>query len=750
MPRLGSVVEDEEASPLASEQDEEPQDSEDITNSSPSKPRTPAHCTPVKPPASEMHPSKAHQTMAPPSSGLRHGFVDINKDQKPRESGGTQGTPSKTPVADSSFRFRVARPSASGSGDIGLGTEAQKMMYGLREEAARIKADLAAKREKERLESDPNAEARRFAKPAGKAGRFSDVHMAEFQKMDSIANHPSAYRCAPGRVTPAKTGLKRTQSKANLADEPESASRKSPASSRSKLASSSKPVEKRPVEQNEASFKRSRRNVEDDASTARPVTRDDSTIPRPKASGIPRSQTTPGLMTPTKASAARTNIPTTPTTTLMKSPSKTDIRGLARSTSKPNLSGLAKSASKADLRGVTKSSSQAQLGGLARSPSKPDLYNLTKTPSKTELFRSATSANSKTVQGSATSSATPATTSNLGPSQSVPSLVQTPGRFDRVKSILKKPFTATKPRSHIPQLPGVGPKTPSKAEKQQPPAPLTTPRNVEKRVEFTPQTKQAAMTQNSPSPVKPILRRPQSASKLPKAHFQSLGAMSSAKKTPGDVSYPDLSSYHAEAVADTEEAEGAEEVEELDVVKTPELPKAVPGTFTFRSDHTISFGTKSSHGFGGAAGQASVRQVRASIAPGFSMPGSFPGDRDVSPDKENADPGLMKGIPHGMSNKKRSRAIWEDEEVKTGISHGISNKKRHRASSDAEEEQDEELQRGTKKLRKYPPGQTTPKTIKSSPIKKVTGMSGTPNSRRKGGGITMSRLNMLAQPKMRK
>ncbi|KAK8090239.1 hypothetical protein PG997_005200 [Apiospora hydei] len=676
-PRLGSVVEAEE------ETVQLPTKNLDTIKSSPPKPTTPSHSTPVKLPMSEMHPSKA---------------------------AGGQATPSKTPMS-SGFTFRVSRPSiAGGEQDSGLGPEAKRMMDELREEASKIKAELAAKRDQEREEEA--ADGRKFAKAKGKAGRYSDAHMAEFKKMDSIENHHSTFRHTPGRATPGKS-LKRTQSKANL-DEPESSSsatRKAPVSAKR----AAKPAEKlrQPQEAVETPAKRVRQRKEDDASSQRPISRDGSSIPAPKTLGgesirkaIPRSQSFANLQTPTKASVARTALPKTPTVSMIKSPSKPDIRSLARSPSKPELS-----------------------SALAHSPSKDSLAR----------------SNSKKALGGGDLTKS-VTISSLPAPQAIPKLVQTPGRFDRVKSILKRQFSSSKPKSSLPQLAATAPKTPGRTEKALPAVPMTTPaRQYDRHVEFTPDTKQAAATQNSPSPIKSILPRPKSVSKPPAVQFPSLNAVMSAKKSgSAAVSYPDLSAY--------KEGESSENEEEASLHEA--LPESQPGTFTFRSDHTIRFGSTSPNGFGGSAGQSTLRQVRASFAPGASMPGGFPDESESSPrkaNKENADPELIAGIPHGMSNKKRSRAMWDDEEVKTGVPHGISNKKRHRASSDAEEEEEDEgVQRGAKKLRKNPPPSVTaPRFTCSSPMKKPSGFLGTPSPQKKTG-ISLSRLNMLARPKIRK
>lgn len=117
-----------------------------------------------------------------------------------------------------SFDFRFARAAPD------LGPEAQRMMDELRDEALRIKAKLAAERETEKTRTNQGDQlmhsSRKIAKPKGKAGRFSDVHMEQFKKMDSIAGHASAFRAQPGKFAPLATGsLKRTQSKAQLRED---------------------------------------------------------------------------------------------------------------------------------------------------------------------------------------------------------------------------------------------------------------------------------------------------------------------------------------------------------------------------------------------------------------------------------------------------------------------------------------------------------------------------------------------------
>ncbi|KAI5924901.1 hypothetical protein F4810DRAFT_102149 [Camillea tinctor] len=673
-PQLESLAEHDEAPEDQGQEQQKQQKLPTIMSSPAHHPTTPSSATPVKLPMSEMHPSKVHPSMAAPSSGLKLGFTDIDYTKQPSNElpAAVHTTPSKTPAPSTDFTFRHERL----GGDFTLGPEAQKMMQELRDEAAIIKADLAARREKEKAE----AAGRKIATAKGKASRFSAAHMAEFKKMDSIENHPSAFRAAPGRTTPMKAGVKRSQSKANL-DEPDSARSKKSTTPRPAPKSAEKASEKAPGksgEEHQASSKRVRQRLEDDATTLRPVARDDSAIPRPKSSGndsarsaIPRSQTLGSLMTPTKSSLARLAAPQALATSPTKSPTKPEVSSLIKPPSKVDFS-----------------------ASIAKSPAKPE-------PS---LVKSAT-------------------TNSLNLESNVPTTVQTPGRFGKIKSILKKPMGGSRFKSNIPQFASSIPKTPAhqkSTDKELPAIPVTTPgRKIGRRVDFTPDTKQVDMTQNSPSPIKSSLSRSLAVSKLDLGNKSPVTQGTNNKDTKDEVSYPDLSAYCRDAEMEPQP-----------------LPPSIPGTFTFRSDHTIRFDATSPNGFGAAAGQSSIRQVRESIASPVRMPGSFPVPPSRSPNKENKDPGLTLGIPHGMSNKKRHRASWDEEE--------------------------EEQKHAAKKLRKEPPAEghavVAPRLAasKSSPIKRFGGFSRTPSPQKttspqkKRTGMTLSRLNMLAQPKLRK
>lgn len=641
-----------------------------------------------------MHPSKVHTTMAAPSSGLRLGFTDIRPSEKkgsPLPSGLTQVTPSKGSAMPSSpFTFTFTRQGTAA--DLGLSTRAQEMMNELREEAAKIKAELAAQRELEKAEEEANG-GRRIAKPKGKSSRFSAVHMAEFKKMDSIENHPSAFRALRNQLTPVagikrtssranldelaspitqRSGIKRTQSKARL-DEPDTPRYR-------KTTTAGSPIKSRlPVDSNPPTpAKRFKQRLEDDASSSRPSSRDGSSIPRPKSSGV-------------------------------------DAAGgsLARSHSSANLAASAQkmSMARAAARGPTIS--------LVRSPSKPDLSSPQKSLAPTAL-----------PPGAAT------------PTRRILS----PGRFERVKSILRgTKSNIEKPGSAIP-VPAGASRTPNppRVDKALPPVPAcaTSPRRkLSKRLIATPTAKETIKLQNSPSPLPSsnifkFRAKSSQSSRSEAPRFASVDAVvSGAAKGAGEVAYPDLSKFGTTSPAVNADGKAG---------SMP--PPSVPGTFSFRSDHTISFGSVSPTGFGGCAGQSSLRHVRPSILP---MPGGFPssvmdtGSKLVGggANKENKSPTkfVLPGISHGMKNKKRLRVSCDEEDAE-----------REAAERAAKRKKNDHVPQGDALLAPRLVGKT-PTSVKKAQISRTPGsqvLSRDSPIKRKPG-ISLSRLKMLSQPKTR-
>lgn len=267
--------------------------------------RTPETAARIQPPLEEMHPSKVQQSTAKqPDSGLRLGFTDVNDPVASSPSKRTmRAIHSATPTkATPDFDFKWSRPESI------LSPEAQKIMESVREDAARIKAKMQEdKAEQARRDGETDqlfgAGGRKIAKAKGKAGRYSDIHMEEFKKMDSIAGHVSTWKNKyQGNMQPH---LKRSKSKAGF-DEPEQTHSHSNTKAHTKPGFG--PQDHDRIE-NTASAKRTKQFYRDDTSAARPVSQDgDSEIKsRAAALGLPRSKSgMPSVMTtPTKASLAR-------------------------------------------------------------------------------------------------------------------------------------------------------------------------------------------------------------------------------------------------------------------------------------------------------------------------------------------------------------------------------------------------------------------------------------------------------------
>lgn len=195
---------------------------------SPSATRTPTSSTPIQPSTQEMHPRLYHSAVKKSAAEQRFGFdhqsgappsqhtpvkqtSDIPRVAAPPTEPSTQATADDQPTSPS-FAFTFRHPS------VELSNEAQKIMESVRGEAEHIRRQLATQRQQQ-MEKDGSADAlfggRRIAMPKGKLGRYSDVHVEQFKKMESIANHPSAFRAALDR-SPHKSGLKRSTSKAEL------------------------------------------------------------------------------------------------------------------------------------------------------------------------------------------------------------------------------------------------------------------------------------------------------------------------------------------------------------------------------------------------------------------------------------------------------------------------------------------------------------------------------------------------------
>ncbi|KAJ5740384.1 hypothetical protein N7493_000256 [Penicillium malachiteum] len=289
--------------------------------------RTPKSTTAVRPSLEEMHPSKAHQsTTKKVDSGLLLGFNPIKRDAdgNPVKDNIAENTPSKSKPSPAPTQFGTPGYEFKFGQESQLSDEAKQLMDRVREEAKQSRAKMALENPGQEKESIETRVERKIAKPRGQAGRFSEVHMAEFKKMDSIAGHASSFRAAPGRFQPETKSLKRTKSKAQL-DEPEPQDT-SPSRSNS--------VKRSTVTTPTTANKRVKRSPANDVITNEPVN-DEAKKPEqatPKPAGPrarPRSTIRSSLMTPTRASMARN----TSATLSLKVPKTSLIPSLARSPS---------------------------------------------------------------------------------------------------------------------------------------------------------------------------------------------------------------------------------------------------------------------------------------------------------------------------------------------------------------------------------------------------------------------------------
>lgn len=199
--------------------------------------KTPEKTTPLRPASDEMHPAHHHQSTAKPLDEARWlGFANMAPHTEPPKQASKlatlQATPTRTSnvrpdVTSSQYQFTFHREHS-----LELSPEAKKLMYEKREEAVRIREQMtAAGEDRDDVET---AVARKIATPKGKSSRFSQAHLDQFQKMDSIAGHASAFRATPSWKKPspaepekqnkalqsASKSLKRSPSKAQL-DEPD-------------------------------------------------------------------------------------------------------------------------------------------------------------------------------------------------------------------------------------------------------------------------------------------------------------------------------------------------------------------------------------------------------------------------------------------------------------------------------------------------------------------------------------------------
>lgn len=107
-------------------------------------------------------------------------------------------TPSRNKIVQAktspNFSFSFRREHS-----LELSPAAKSLMQEKRAEVAKIKDQMKSRTG---AEDTASALSRKIATPKSQRSRFSDVHNAAFQKMDSIAGHASAFRKDPSHATP--------------------------------------------------------------------------------------------------------------------------------------------------------------------------------------------------------------------------------------------------------------------------------------------------------------------------------------------------------------------------------------------------------------------------------------------------------------------------------------------------------------------------------------------------------------------
>lgn len=318
--------------------------------------KTPTTTSRFRPGLEEMHPSKVHRSttkhtgpaMQPPFRGSN--TTTTESQSVPMFLAVAQNTPSKLPgawpnMSSPKFDFSI------GPDESVLSIEAQRIMESVRGEAAKIKAQMQAERDKQDLDNEEatlnsDFSGRKIAKPKGKSGRYSDAHRQEFQRMDSIAGHASIWK---NKVQP-NAALLTSKSHINLlADVVET---QLPRSKSFKSLKVGRSIDGERIE-NLAPGKRAKKSYGDDTSSARPLSRDESAPNETLHTTVPKTSAHHGLpsavTTPTKASLSRAASVKQSKPSLIPSPSRSNLTQMtgspvmARSEgSKKYLSSLAK------------------------------------------------------------------------------------------------------------------------------------------------------------------------------------------------------------------------------------------------------------------------------------------------------------------------------------------------------------------------------------------------------------------------
>lgn len=323
-----------------------------------------------------------------------------------------QATPTKSYTTSSglkapSFQFTFRREFS-----LDLSPEAKKLMSEKREEALKVREQMASSGEGQ--ESAEEVVRRKIATPKGMKGRFSQAHLENFAKMDSIAGHASAFRADADKLKMATTpkqikslpqtqepnitgtkSLKRSPSKAGLDDAEQTSARQAPRSIPKSItfiqhaqvpsSATATRVEDAIHNQSPSPAKRVKRDQCENVATIRPpVVSSDKSVP---ATPPRKSANLAHLTTPTQSSLARASAGKSIKSTKLPTPAIAAVQTHTQqcdqppASSKPStkIPALCSSPAKSDLRPdkanlMATSSVPDSTPFLSRSPAKAPLF----------------------------------------------------------------------------------------------------------------------------------------------------------------------------------------------------------------------------------------------------------------------------------------------------------------------------------------------------------------------------------------
>ena len=403
---------------------------------------TPRNLTPIKPSDAEMHPQLHHLTTAKPLEEARHlGFSSmVPQTEPPKQSNSLatlQGTPTKSSgvgLKSPDFKFTFRREQS-----LDLSPDAKRLMSEMRQEAARIREQMVTNGKGVPQTADDIFN-RKIAKPTSQKSRFSDVHNTQFQKMNSIAGHASAFRAqktltvttpsmqqaeqqqakslkrSPSKarldqrdnsLEPHKSSLKRSPSKAQLDqnDKPSSSLLQRSPSKPNMAAGSHLPrsttlpnLQTKANNYSTSSSKRIKRSEADDVSATRQQSSSDDEKPLPSTPRttnsllkMPSQSNLARLSTPTRASMARVgsvkSVKSSMSRAGLSSPKPASTPLLARSPSKASLFPNSAAQSKSTVGHTVNLLSQSPFKSPLKKPSHAET-DVAKTPEAPLLTRS--------------------------------------------------------------------------------------------------------------------------------------------------------------------------------------------------------------------------------------------------------------------------------------------------------------------------------------------------------------------------